>query len=279
MTQPTLFPTQPPIAPPITSTAMSQELSVLLSHETAEWYTPPVYVEAARRVMGVIDLDPASNRLPQSWIKAERYYTTEDDGLCRQWRGRVWLNPPYGKTGGQSNQDIWSQKLIGEYHAGRVSEAILLVKAALGYGWFDRLFERYPVCLMRGLIRFIKHDGSQGGKAKLGSAFFYVGPRFERFEAEFGQLGRVIDRAEKGEGKKRRKRRTLFDDLLTLPDFEPADWNKLRFRGTALRLVPAQPEGLKIEGTGIAFGLDEEPGAVVDRCEKYLSRNKKGEIS
>src|SRR5262245_6844094 len=60
-----------------------------------EWYTPPAYLEAARLVLGGIDLDPASSDVAQRRVRAGRYFTKKDDGLSRPWRGRVWLNPPY----------------------------------------------------------------------------------------------------------------------------------------------------------------------------------------
>lgn len=170
----------------------SQELQVLLSHESVEWYTPVEYIEAAREVMGGIDLDPATADVPQKWIKATVFYTAEDNGLLQEWLGRVWLNAPYSKTDGQSNQEIWANKLIAEYERGRVSEAIMLVKASIGYNWFDRLFAGYPVCLVKGLISFIKPDGQVNGPAKLGSAFFYFGPNLARFEQVFSRFGRVI---------------------------------------------------------------------------------------
>lgn len=171
---------------------MSQELQVLLSHESTEWYTPLEYIEAAKLVMGDIDLDPASCTAAQEWIKAKQFYTLLDNGLLQEWYGRVWLNPPYSTTEGQSNQDLWSQRLITEHQAGRVTEGILLVKASIGYNWFDALFEVYPVCLMRGLISFIKSDGTLGGKAKLGSAFFYLGNNLDQFKTVFSRYGRVI---------------------------------------------------------------------------------------
>ncbi len=171
---------------------MSQEMQVLLSHESVEWYTPPEYVEAAREVMGGIDLDPATAAMPQGWIKATVFYTVADNGLEQEWLGRVWLNSPYSKTGNLSNQEIWSQKLIAEYQAGRVSQAVFVVKASIGYDWFDRLFYTFPVCLVRGLIRFIGPDGQVNGPAKLGSAFFYIGPNLAQFEQVFSRFGRVF---------------------------------------------------------------------------------------
>lgn len=57
-----------------------------------EWYTPPEIIHA----LGTFDLDPATSReamlLNQS---ASRFYTKEDNGLIKEWNGRVWLNPPY----------------------------------------------------------------------------------------------------------------------------------------------------------------------------------------
>lgn len=173
-------------------TGMTQEMQVLLSHESVEWYTPVEYIEAAREVMGGIDLDPATAATPQEWIRATVFYTQADNGLAQPWLGRVWLNAPYSKTDGQSNQEIWANKLIAEYERGRVNEAIMLVKASIGYNWFDRLFAAYPVCLVRGLISFIKPDGQINGPAKLGSAFFYLGPNLARFEQVFSRFGRII---------------------------------------------------------------------------------------
>src|SRR5262249_56141272 len=71
--------------------------SVRGTHNTGyyEWYTPARYIELAREVLGEIDLDPASSAKAQEIVKAQRYFTLEQDGLIRPWHGRVWLNPPY----------------------------------------------------------------------------------------------------------------------------------------------------------------------------------------
>lgn len=171
----------------------SQPVEVLIfSHESKEYYTPPQYIKAAREVMGGIDLDPASCQAAQKWIKATRHFTIADDGLTQDWHGRVWLNPPYSKTDGRSNQEIWAEKLIAEYASGRVTEAILLVRSALGYKWFENLWYDWPICFAKERISFVRADGNDDGQSKQGTAFLYFGANPDRFIDVFRKFGRVI---------------------------------------------------------------------------------------
>lgn len=57
-----------------------------------EWLTPPEILE----VLCHFDLDPCSP-INRPWNTADEHYTIEDDGLSKEWFGRVWCNPPYGK--------------------------------------------------------------------------------------------------------------------------------------------------------------------------------------
>src|SRR6266568_9141312 len=128
-------------------------IEALLSSKNNEWYTPEHIIEAAREVMGAIDLDPASSAEANKTVRATRYYTKEENGLMHKWPGRVWLNPPYGFTSGKSNQAIWSRRLISQHEQGIATEAILLVNAATSEKWFHPLYH-YRICFVQGRIRF-----------------------------------------------------------------------------------------------------------------------------
>lgn len=67
--------------------------------------------------MGGIDLDPASCAQANDIVRADRYYSIEDDGMTQPWFGRVWLNPPYG---GQAEHFV--ERFIEFYVAGPSSE-------------------------------------------------------------------------------------------------------------------------------------------------------------
>ena len=54
-----------------------------------EYYTPARYIDAAREVMGSIDLDPATCEMAQQTVGAATYFTAEANGLDKEWRGRL----------------------------------------------------------------------------------------------------------------------------------------------------------------------------------------------
>jgi phage N-6-adenine-methyltransferase len=155
-----------------------------------EWYTPAEYIAAAKQVMGLIDLDPASSDLAQTVVRAEGYLSKEDDGLAYPWRAEtIWLNPPY------SNPAPWVEKLISEFQTGsrQIKHALVLVNNSTETAWFQSLLQRYPVCFPAKRIAFWRHDQS-GLTARQGQAVFYLGPDIKQFVAVFGQFGPVLGR-------------------------------------------------------------------------------------
>lgn len=157
-----------------------------------EWYTPPEYIEAARAVMGSIDLDPASCEYANQTVMAGEFFDKEEDGFTASWFGNVWLNPPYGRDGKDSNQSLWSNKVIAQYKAGAINQAILLVSSAIGTAWFNPLFE-YPICFPEKRIHFINKDGNQSSPT-IGNAFVYLGKNINKFVEVFSQFGTVVMR-------------------------------------------------------------------------------------
>lgn len=63
-----------------------------MNRQSDEWLTPPEIIEA----LGPFDLDPATPPV-MPWLTAAHRYTAADNGLLREWYGRVWLNPPFSK--------------------------------------------------------------------------------------------------------------------------------------------------------------------------------------
>lgn len=59
---------------------------------TNEWITPPEIIQQ----LGEFDLDPCSPVI-RPWPTARIHYTIDDDGLRKEWNGRVWMNPPYSR--------------------------------------------------------------------------------------------------------------------------------------------------------------------------------------
>lgn len=158
-----------------------------------EWYTPEIYVEAARSAMGGIDLDPASCAYAQKVVKAKRYFTEVDNGLEQAWSGRVWLNPPYKMPA----IELFTERLVE--HVGRslwrlpeVTQAILLTNNATDTRWWHLAADAAEaICFTRGRISFYDEDGESSAPTN-GQCFFYFGLRREVFETKFEKIGKVV---------------------------------------------------------------------------------------
>lgn len=151
-----------------------------------EWYTPPEFIECARRALGSIDLDPCTSKLAQKYIKARKFYTQETDGLSKRWSGNVWMNPPY-KSGLVGD---FVSKLLRHFSDAEVKQAIVLVNNATDTQWFQELAEQANViCLVGGRLKFLDAAGEPANTPLQGQCFVYLGDRVAKFANEFSSLG------------------------------------------------------------------------------------------
>ena len=148
------------------------------------------FIDAAYCVMGGIDLDPASSLIANQIIKANKYFTAENNGLVHPWKGRVWMNPPYsGDLVGK-----FADKLVKHLQDGDISEAIVLVNNATETIWFQTLLsEASSVCFPKGRIRFIDTNGDQSNAPLQGQAILYFGKNIIRFNSEFEIFGKTLN--------------------------------------------------------------------------------------
>jgi phage N-6-adenine-methyltransferase len=150
-----------------------------------EWYTPSEYVEAARKVLGVIELDPASSPEANQVVKAKVYYTVNDDGLQFDWHGKVWMNPPYAS----GLIDRFATKIVFHYENKDITEAIILVNNATETGWFNEIINASSAAIFpKSRVRFWKPDGELGAPLQ-GQAIMYLGANKESFLREFSKFG------------------------------------------------------------------------------------------
>ena len=61
-----------------------------------DWITPKAIIDALGGYQA-FDLDPCAS-MTQPWPCARASFTRADNGLLKPWVGRVWLNPPYGRS-------------------------------------------------------------------------------------------------------------------------------------------------------------------------------------
>lgn len=98
-----------------------------------EVFTSPELWRPLARAVGGFDLDPAAS--PTTSI-ASTNYTKSDDGLSREWFGKVWLNPPF------SEKEAWYRRLIDQLAQGNVQRAVVIAPNDMSADWAQRWFSR-----------------------------------------------------------------------------------------------------------------------------------------
>lgn len=151
-----------------------------------EWYTPAEFIVAATRVMGGIDLDPASSKIANKTVKATAFFTEQQNGLDKIWTGRVWMNPPYA----QPLIALFSAKLAESINEGTVTQAIVLVNNATETGWWQQIAEvSSAACFPKTRVRFLDPEGNPGAPLQ-GQTILYCGKNKSAFCKVFAAFGK-----------------------------------------------------------------------------------------
>jgi ParB family chromosome partitioning protein len=122
--------------------------------------------------------------MAQQTVKAETFFTPEDDGLAKEWHGNVWLNPPYHRE----LQPLFVDKLVAEVKACRVKQAIMLTNNSTDTEWFRKAAEAAnAICFTYGRVAFTTPGGEEVAPTQ-GQAFFYFGPNVKQFAEVFRKI-------------------------------------------------------------------------------------------
>ena len=113
---------------------------------TNEWVTPRNITES----LGKFDLDPCSMK-DQPWYHAKNHYTVEDNGLEKPWKGRVWLNPPYGPDAAH-----WLDKLAE--HGNGIALIFARTETKM---FFDHCWKASGLLFLKGRLYFHYPDGKK----------------------------------------------------------------------------------------------------------------------
>ena len=151
------------------------------NHTFEDWFTPQHILDLVDEVMGGIDCDPCYH--PECLVQAKTTFTKQKDGLAQPWRGRAYVNPPFGSL------SQWIAKFQAEVTAGHVTEAIVMAASSTDAAWWHAMRD-YPRCFLRGRPRF----ANAPNETPTAIVMFYFGPNADRFARVFESIGDVFVR-------------------------------------------------------------------------------------
>ena len=122
------------------------KMKVHYSSKTDNWATPQWLFDKLNAIYD-FDLDVCAN---SENAKFWRYYSPDDYGLKQTWTGRIWMNPPYGRTIGKWVKKAYQSAIDGSY-------VVALLPARTDTKWFhDYIYGKPSVTVefVKGRLRF-----------------------------------------------------------------------------------------------------------------------------
>ena len=115
-------------------------MNVHFSSDTDLWATPQSFFDELDKEFS-FTLDACANA---DNAKCASFYTKEDDGLSQDWKGVVWMNPPYGREISK-----WMAK------ANEVNcTVVCLVPARTDTRWWHDYCIQHEVRFIKGRLKF-----------------------------------------------------------------------------------------------------------------------------
>lgn len=126
-----------------------------------EWLTPPEIIKS----LGEFDIDPCTP-INRPWDTAKIHYNKNDDGFTKEWHGRVWCNPPYGRQTFE-----WIHKL-----AAHGNGMTLIFARTETLGFHHEVWDKADaIFFFKGRLKFHYVDGTQGQCANAPSCLVAYG--------------------------------------------------------------------------------------------------------
>ena len=138
--------------------------------ESDDWLTPPHILQALLK----FDLYPCAS-LQQKTKTATRQFTINDDGLSKFWKGRVWLNPPYG-----DQTKRWLAKLSQHGNGIALVYARTETKMFFEHVWGSA----NGIFFFKGRLTFGKQGHNFDGQAGAPSVLISYAPKGSRFNQD-----------------------------------------------------------------------------------------------
>lgn len=167
----------------LTGTAWSWMVNIRSSIQ--DYFTPTPIIEAARATMGGIDLDAASHWLANKVHQIPAYFDRNRSAFEYPWKGRVWLNPPYG------DNEPWFREIVRYVEAGEVTQMCMLSPV-----WaFTTKQASEMMAHVTAMLLFVPTPKFWGNANpdKVGSnqphAIVYIGDEVDAFHEHFARFG------------------------------------------------------------------------------------------
>jgi len=130
-----------------------------------EWYTPPYIFQALKAKFDLDVASPGPRTVP--WIPA-RYHMMLDS-LEREWKGFIWMNPPYGCRNGIKP---WVKKFIEH------GNGIALVPDRTSAPWWQFTAHNVEgILFVSPKIKFLNEKGIPGKSPANGSCLVGIGKK------------------------------------------------------------------------------------------------------